>query len=111
MLEFDVEGKLVSSWGGAGQGYEWPELEHGIYVDSKNYVWIGGAGAKDGQIIKFTRDGKFVLQIGRSGKNTGSNDTGNLGGPSIMVVDEETRELYVADGYVNHRTAARGKSI
>jgi DNA-binding beta-propeller fold protein YncE len=103
VLEFDAEGSLVSSWGGAGQGYEWPELEHGIYVDSKNNVWIAGAGAKDGQILKFTRDGKFVMQIGRSGKNTGSNDIENLGGPSIMVVDEATRELYVADGYVNHR--------
>src|SRR3989475_11576548 len=65
VLEFDAAGNLVSSWGGAGgsgTGYEWPELEHGIYVDSKNNVWIAGAGAKDHQILKFTRDGKFLMQ-------------------------------------------------
>ena len=45
VLEFDPEGNLVSSWGGPENGYEWPELEHGIYVDSKNNVWVAGAGA------------------------------------------------------------------
>jgi len=103
VLEFDPEGNLVSHWGGPGQGYEWPELEHGIYVDAKNNVWIGGGGAKDAQILKFTRDGKFLMQIGRSGKNAGSNDTENLGGPASMVIDAATNDLYVADGYVNHR--------
>ena len=103
VLEFDPEGILVSSWGGPGQGYEWPELEHGVFVDSRNNVWIGGGGTKDAQILKFTRDGKFLMQIGHSGKNTGSNDTANLGGPASMVVDEGAKELYVADGYVNHR--------
>src|SRR5499433_2744523 len=68
VLEFDPEGNLVSSWGGPGNGYEWPELEHGIYADSKNNVWVAGAGAKDHQILKFARDGKFLMQIGHSGK-------------------------------------------
>ena len=103
VLEFDAVGNLVSSWGGPGTGYEWPELEHGIYVDSKNNVWIAGAGAKDHQILKFTRDGKFLMQIGHSGKNRGSNDTENVGGPACMIVDEDAHELYVADGYINHR--------
>src|SRR2546425_313376 len=58
VLEFDAAGNLVSSWGGPGNGYEWPELEHGIYVDSKNSVWVAGAGEKDNQILKFTHDGK-----------------------------------------------------
>src|SRR5215468_9466229 len=103
VLEFDSEGNLVSSWGGPGKGYEWPELEHGIYVDSKNNVWLAGAGAKDNQILKFTRDGKFLMQIGHSGRNQGSNDTVNLGGPASMTIDETANELYVADGYINHR--------
>src|SRR6185436_12340422 len=71
--------------------------------DTRNNVWIAGAAAKDSQILKFTRDGKFLLQIGRSGKGTGSNDTENLGGPASMVIDTDTNELYVADGYANHR--------
>ncbi len=103
VLEFDREGNLVSSWGGPGKGYEWPQLEHGIYIDSKNNVWVAGAGEKDNQILKFTRDGKFLMQIGHSGRNRGSNDTENLGGPASLVIDETAHELYVADGYVNHR--------
>ncbi len=103
VLEFDHEGNLVSSWGGPGKGYEWPQLEHGIYVDSKNNVWVAGAGEKDNQILKFTHDGRFLLQIGHSGRNRGSNDTENLGGPACLVIDEMAHELYVADGYVNHR--------
>jgi len=103
VLEFDQEGNLVSSWGGPGPGYEWPQLEHGIYLDHQDNVWLGGGGEKDAQILKFTRQGKFLLQIGHQGKNRGSNDTENLGGTANMVVDAAANELYVADGYVNHR--------
>jgi DNA-binding beta-propeller fold protein YncE len=103
VLEFDEAGKLVSWWGGPGPGYEWPELEHGIYVDDKDNVWVAGAGANDNQILKFTRAGRFLMQIGSRGKNRGSNDTENLGGPAAMVIDASANELYVADGYINHR--------
>jgi DNA-binding beta-propeller fold protein YncE len=103
VLEFDPAGNLVSSWGGPGSGYEWPDLEHGIHVDHDDNVWLGGGGEKDAQILKFTRDGKFLRQFGRKGKGTGSNDTQNLGGVANMTVDRAANELYVADGYVNHR--------
>jgi hypothetical protein len=103
VLEFDRDGTLVSSWGGPGSGYEWPQLEHGIYVDARDHVWLAGGGEKDAQILEFTRDGRFVKQIGHQGKNSGSNDTTNLGAAANIVVDEPARELYVADGYVNHR--------
>ena len=103
VLEFDASGTLVSSWGGPDARYEWPDLEHGIYVDHEDHVWIGGGGEKDAQILKFTRSGGFVLQIGRKNQSGGSNDTANLGGAANMVVDAAANELYVADGYVNHR--------
>jgi DNA-binding beta-propeller fold protein YncE len=103
VLEFDQAGNVLSSWGGPGTGYEWPSLEHGIFVDANDRVWVGGAGEKDAQILRFTRDGKFQMQIGHQGKNTGSNDTENLGAPATMIVDPGPNELYVADGYVNHR--------
>jgi DNA-binding beta-propeller fold protein YncE len=103
VLEFDQNGALVSSWGGPGAGYEWPQLEHGIYVDDQDNVWLGGGGDKDAQILKFTRQGTFVMQIGRQGLGRGSNDTANLGAPANMIVDAAANELYVADGYVNHR--------
>jgi len=103
VLEFDQDGALVQAWGGPGAGYEWPQLEHGIYVDTQDHVWLGGGGEKDAQILKFTRDGKFLLQIGHQGKGRGSNDTENLGGAASMTIDPAAGELYVADGYVNHR--------
>jgi glyoxylase-like metal-dependent hydrolase (beta-lactamase superfamily II) len=103
VLEFDRDGTLLSAWGGPGSGYEWPQLEHGIYVDRHDHVWLGGGGDKDAQILKFTRQGTFVLQIGHKGRGQGSNDIENLGGAANMVVDEAANELYVADGYVNHR--------
>jgi DNA-binding beta-propeller fold protein YncE len=103
VIEFDPEGNVVSAWGGPSQVYDWPDLEHGIHVDEDDHVWLGGGGANDAQILKFTRDGKFLMQIGRKGQTGGSNDTQNLGGAAHMIVDHETGELYVADGYVNHR--------
>ena len=103
VLEFDQDGTLLSSWGGPGAGYEWPQLEHGIYVDQHDHVWLGAGGDKDAHILKFTRQGRFLLQIGRQGKGQGSNDTQNLGAAAHMVVDRAANELYVADGYVNHR--------
>jgi DNA-binding beta-propeller fold protein YncE len=105
VLEFDQAGNLVGSWGGPGTGYEWPESNHGITVDYKGNVWIGGNGPKDAQILKFTRSGKFLLQVGRQGQNTGSNDTAGFGGAAKVFVDPKTNEVYVADGYRNRRVA------
>ncbi|MDH4065070.1 MAG: hypothetical protein OEW19_11770 [Acidobacteriota bacterium] len=103
VLEFDPEGNLVSSWGGPGDGYEWPDLEHGVYVDEDDHVWLGAGGEKDAHLLKFTREGRFVLQIGKKGRNSGSNDTANLGGAANVAVDRAANEVYVADGYGNHR--------
>jgi DNA-binding beta-propeller fold protein YncE len=103
VLVFNQAGDLIKSWGGPGEGYQWPENEHGIHVDPKGFVWLAGNGEKDGQILKFTKDGKFVLQIGKQGPQTNSQDTSRLGKPANMQVDPATNELFVADGYFNHR--------
>ena len=103
VLVFDQSGNLVRSWGGPAQGYQWPDSEHGIYVDDDDNVWLAGNGDKDAQVLKFTLDGRFLLQIGRSGQSKGSNDTANLGSPADLRVDLAARELYVADGYRNRR--------
>jgi DNA-binding beta-propeller fold protein YncE len=103
VLEFDAAGNFVQAWGGPGAGYEWPETEHGIYVDPKGFVWIGGSGSKDHQLLKFTKAGKFVMQIGRSGQSKGNKDTRNLGQPADVWVYPKTNELFVADGYGNKR--------
>jgi DNA-binding beta-propeller fold protein YncE len=125
VLEFDQAGNLLASWGGPGQGYDWPDSNHGITVDYKGNVWIGGNGRgpqpaaapqtgesagqsaqapfKDNQILKFTQDGKFLMQIGGPNKSKGSNDVENLKGPAKLFIDSKTNELYVADGYGNRR--------
>src|SRR6266567_3768862 len=67
ILEFDSAGNLLRHWGGPGEGFEWPDGNHGIFIDYKGNVWIGGNGGPDSQILKFTKDGKFLLQIGTQG--------------------------------------------
>jgi len=136
ILEFDSEGTLVGRWGGPGSGYDWPDSNHGITIDYKGNVWIGGNGRgtsptgpgaargtaaagqnrqqdesqtggtqsfNDNMVLKFTRDGKFLMQIGKPKSSKGSNDVANLRLPAKTFVDKETNELYVADGYGNHR--------
>jgi DNA-binding beta-propeller fold protein YncE len=102
VLEFDEAGNFVQGWGGPGPGYDWPEREHGIYVDYKGFVWIGGSGNED-QILKFTRAGKFVLQIGHGGQKKTNQDTKNFWKPADVFVYPKTNELFVADGYGNKR--------
>jgi|SRR5665213_341997 len=106
ILEFDAAGNFVQGWGGPGglgTNYEWPDNEHGIFVDYKENVWVGGNGPKDTNLLKFTKDGKFLLQIGHHGKSGGSNDTENLNRPAGFVVYPKTNEVFVADGYGNRR--------
>ena len=114
ILEFDQAGNLLRHWGGPGEGFDWPDSNHGITIDYKGNVWIGGnsrpQGAQetfqsfhDDMLLKFTQDGKFLLQIGKPGRSKGSNDTENLRLPAKTFVDPKTNEVYVADGYGNHR--------
>jgi DNA-binding beta-propeller fold protein YncE len=126
VLEFDADGTLLRNWGGPGNGYDWPNSNHGITIDYKGNVWIGGNGRgpqarpaaggapdesaasatasyNDNMILKFTQDGKFLMQIGKPKSSKGSNDVENLRLPAKTFVDKETDEVYVADGYGNHR--------
>jgi DNA-binding beta-propeller fold protein YncE len=105
VLEFDPSGRLVQAWGGPGPGYEWPDSNHGIHIDHKGNVWIGGNGDNDAHILKFTRDGKFLMQMGKYKGNNGSNDLQNFGRVAKIWVDPKTNEAYVADGYKNKRVA------
>ncbi|MGH7701150.1 MAG: hypothetical protein ACREMJ_11615 [Gemmatimonadales bacterium] len=103
VIEFDTAGHVVRAWGGPGEGYDWPASEHTIHVDRGGGVWIGSNGRDDHQVLKFTREGKFLLQIGDSGRTGGSNDTLLLGQPAGIEVDAEAGEVYIADGYRNRR--------
>jgi DNA-binding beta-propeller fold protein YncE len=103
IIEFDAAGNVVHAWGGPGQGYDWPDSNHGIYADTEGFVWIGGNGGTDGLVLKFTRDGKFVKQFGRKGVKANSNATDHFFQVAKVFVDERNNELYVADGYGNKR--------
>ena len=123
VLEFDQEGNLLRHWGGPGQGYEWPDSNHGIFIDYKGNVWVGGNGGPDSHILKFTKDGKFLLQVGKKGARRkegagagnqegqvagflgGSNDQVSFGRVAKIFVDAKENEAYIADGYLNKRVA------
>jgi hypothetical protein len=122
VMRFDPQGNLLQAWGGpadpgfletkctAAMGCEWPTNEHGIFVDHEDNVWIAGNGGGDHQVLKFSSDGTFLLQIGKAGLTGGSNDTAGapngtplLGRPADIEVDPATNEAYIADGYGNKR--------
>ncbi len=104
VLEFDAQGNLLQSWGGPGEGFDWPKTEHGIYVDKDDNVWIGANGPADRHILKFKNDGHFLMQIGHPSTDPpNSLRTDILGRPAGIEVDAETHEVYIADGYMNKR--------
>ncbi len=116
VVVFDAAGNFIKAWGGPGAGYEWPQREHGLHIDHEGFVWLGGNNCptnglprveplNDDQLLKFTQDGTFVLQIGRSNGSQGNADTMNLHRPADQQVHPPTNELFVADGYGNHRVA------
>ena len=113
LFEFDTAGNLVRAWGGPGKDYQWMEAlvpnpiwpagtppEHGMFIDHEDNVWVTGNGHV---ALKFSRDGKFLLQIGELWKTNGSNDRRLLGNPCELTVEPATNELYIADGYINRR--------
>jgi hypothetical protein len=103
VLEFDADGKFVRAWGGDSTAYEWPINEHGITVDYKDNVWVGGSGITDDMLLKFTLDGKFIKQIGHRKQSTGNADSMNLNRSADVFIYPKTNEAFVADGYGNRR--------
>jgi len=114
VMVFDTNGNYLRGWGGDGQGYDWPQREHGIHVDYKGNIWLGGNNCPeaklpnlkpvaDDQILKFAPDGKFIMQIGKADAHRGDQDTANMHRPADAQVLQSTNEVFVADGYGNHR--------
>ena len=107
VLEFDAAGNYVQGWGGpeyvTSTQFEWFDTEHGINVDSQGNVWLSGSGNGDDQILKFTRDGQFIMQIGKREASQGNTDTQNVNRGADIYVHAATNEVFVADGYGNRR--------
>jgi len=127
IVEFDSAGKMLSGFGGPGSGYQWPQMTGGIAVDAKGNVWVtavgldpapaGGRGrgpargaappagpppVADAHVLKFSRTGQFLLQIGTPGKSEGPTSQTTLNRPAAVAVDNAANEVYVADSG-NHR--------
>jgi DNA-binding beta-propeller fold protein YncE len=122
VMEFDAAGALVSQWGGPGDGYSWPQSPGGIAVDAAGNVWITAAGLppappgrgggrggnrgggtpappppEDAHVLKFSKDGKFLLQIGKPGEVGAPDSKTGLNKPAAVEVDSTANEVYVAD--------------
>jgi hypothetical protein len=122
VLEFDPAGTLVGRWGGPGSGYDWPLNPGGIAVDGSGNIWLtaaglppapagrgggGRAGAaatpapapppEDAHVLKFSREGKFLLQIGKPGEIGAPDSRTGLKRPSAVEVDTQANEVFVAD--------------
>ena len=118
VLEFDANGNFVQAWGGPADGYDWPDTEHGLFVDHEDNVWITGLNPleqaytdptdrTDDMILKFTSSGEFLGQFGGRDRHPlglgGNADTGSVHLATEAVVFPDTNELFVADGYANRR--------
>jgi DNA-binding beta-propeller fold protein YncE len=153
ILEFDADGKLVSSFTRAGENYRRLQSPGGIAIDAKGNVWIAAAGLEpapaggrgrvtgsnadpdavanargrgeargdappatargrggppvptgpaDAHVLKFSRAGQFLMQIGEPGKTEGPDSKTTLNRPAAVAVDAAANEVYVADSG-NHR--------
>jgi len=106
ILEFAQDGTLLRHWGGEdGPGWTWPGSNHGLNVDNKGNIWIGGNGGTDGQILKFTQDGQFVAQYGIPKATQNSHAKDHFFQVAQTFFHAPTNEVFVADGYGNRRVA------
>ena len=115
LIALDTNGKFITAFGGPGEGHDWFEFEHDVYVDSHDIVWLDGSGPTGGggeaygptglddYILKFDRNGKFLIQIGKKGASRGNKDTNNFNKPADIFVYPKTNEAFIADGYGNRR--------
>jgi hypothetical protein len=125
ILQYDPNGKLINSWGGASSGYQWPQATGGIAVDAKGNVWITAAGLEvnpnpptgrgrggapggapekpppppiaDAHVLKFSSDGRYLMTIGTPGKMDGPESQTTLNRPSAVAYDSAANEVFVAD--------------
>jgi DNA-binding beta-propeller fold protein YncE len=113
VIEFDRAGNVVNAWGVLSV---LPSGLHGCYVDYQDNVWIGGNG--DGIVQKYSHSGQLLLQIGTKGVCDGPcGETASLNSshtmlnePADMTVDPSNGDIYIADGYGNHRVVVFNKT-
>ena len=112
VVEFDRNGTFVQAWGGPSPEYDWPDTEHGIFVDHENNVWITGINPRaggtvsnrsDDMLLKFDKTGTLLFQLGGYDASGGNSDLKNPRQPADISVYAATEEVFIADGYGNRR--------
>jgi DNA-binding beta-propeller fold protein YncE len=113
VMAFNPKGEVIQTWPERGSALEagLPNGLHGIFVDYQGFVWI--AGNADAFVQKYTQDGHLVMQIGTKGQFDSSDGTAagtplntshtKLNRPSDVAVDPTNGDVYISDGYGNHR--------
>jgi DNA-binding beta-propeller fold protein YncE len=111
VVELGPDGAFIRAWGGDAKGYDWPDVEHCIYVDQDDNVYISGSSPNgksrttrsDDMILKFTAGGAFIKEFGGRTVSRGSTDPAAVNKPGDLFVWPKTNELFVADGYGDRR--------
>ncbi|MCB2058995.1 MAG: hypothetical protein R3E09_13605 [Novosphingobium sp.] len=112
VVRFSAGGEFIDAWGGvdhipAADGVpQWPAGREGIECDTEGNIWIFGYASDDDAVLKFSPSGELLLRLGQRGRAGDDDDTRFLGGPTSCYHDVERREVFVSDGYRNHRVIA-----
>jgi sugar lactone lactonase YvrE len=95
VMRFDPSGKLVTSFG-TGMIVQ----AHGMTIDRDGNVWVTDAQIKDGkgnQVLKFSRDGKLLMALGKAGVAGSGTDV--FSGPCDVAI-AANGDIFVADGHI-----------
>ena len=95
IIVFDPKGKYLRSWGRGMFGNP-----HGMRVDREGNLWVTDNG--DHQVMKFTREGRLLLTLGKKKKPGTDAETFNRP-TDIAFAPAPSGEFYVSDGYGNSR--------
>ena len=112
VVRFSGDGTFVEAWGGpdhvpsADGTSQWPAGREGLECDADGNIWVFGYSVGDDAVLKFSPSGELLLRIGQRGRPGTDRDTRLLHGPTSCYHDTHTREVFVSDGYGNHRIVA-----
>jgi hypothetical protein len=123
VLEFDQAGNLLRHGADPAKAMSGPIPTTASSSTTKAMSGSAAMAVPDSQVLKFTKDGKFLLQVGKKGARASASAQAGVGeGPvagfaaaattrsasaasAKIFVDQQANEAYIADGYLNKRVA------
>jgi hypothetical protein len=113
VVRFTPDLEYVEAWGGphsvpaVGGVSQWPSGPEGIECDAEGHIWIFGYQKPDSAVLRFSPKGELVMRLGQRETIGGEDDTALFGsGPTSCWHDVANREVFISDGYSNHRIIA-----